>query len=278
MELSIITVVKNDFVGLLETRESVIRQTGINITHIIVDAASSDGSERIAAECSDVVLPSFEDGGIYQGMQRGSEVADNRYIMFLNSSDVLIGSHILAEVIGELESSGAQWGFGPIIEKTMRNTLVLTDTTGPTDLDHIAWRKTFVPFPTTILKKSFFENLGGFSFRYRIAGDFDLLVRASKQSTPFYWSVPLVIFSAGGASYTRAPLGWEEEHQIRRNVLNITRRLNLASQVYVNRRKIQWLLGKAIDFFQSTGIIGKKHWRDRRATNITKSELTRMSN
>lgn len=264
--LSIISVVKNDLEGLRRTSISVRKQAGVKICHIIVDGGSQDGSQLFAAEVSDVSIPSFDDGGIYPGMQRGANVVNTKYLMFLNSSDELIGTEMLAGVIELLERQDAEWGFGPIIEQTARGTRILTSAEGPEDLESIAWRRTFVPFPTTVMRKALFDAIGGFSYDFRIAGDFDLIVRAAKMAKPLHWSTPYVLFQAGGISYTAAPSSWLEEHRIRMTTLDMTVFGKMRSRIRVLLRIAKWSLGKTMDFIQNTGAFGKIHWRDRKGT------------
>ena len=275
--LTIITVVKNDKEGLLRTCGTVHRQQGIKIIHIIVDGGSDDGSEIIARTQSDVILDSYTDGGIYRGMQRGADVVTSKYLMFLNSGDELLGTSTLSKVFRKLEEAKAQWGFGPVIEHSTRDTFILTDTSGSRELKNISWRKTFVPFPSTLLKRTFFQELGGFSFDYQIAGDFDLLVRATKASSPIYWIEPLVLFQAGGVSYLKAPLGWNEEHQVRINSLSMSAILTFQSALTIRQRKMKWYVGKCLDIVQAAILPGKTHWRDRRGHVLSSEQVSKIS-
>jgi glycosyltransferase involved in cell wall biosynthesis len=262
-DISVITVVLNDVSGLRKTIDSVLAQEYIKIQHIIVDGGSSDGSQTLAAEKSSVHVVSMKDGGIYQGMQRGAELASAPFIMFVNSSDQLEGIDNLSKSIQQMRQSKSLWGFGPILEHTIRSTLRLSSASGGITLNDIASRKTFVPFPVVLIDRAEFFRVGGFKFNYEIAGDFDLIVRLMQKSLPTRWDYPLVKFSAGGISYTQPITAWREEHMIR--VINL--KLNVFEQLlsYLKflKRILRWLIGKFLDLVQSTGIFGQIHWRDR---------------
>jgi glycosyltransferase involved in cell wall biosynthesis len=262
-DISIITVVLNDMQGLKNTIDSIQKQTNIKIEHIIVDGGSTDGSQLIASEYSTVQVVSQKDGGIYQGMQRGAELATSKYLMFVNSSDQLLGSSDLCDAVHKMTHCKSLWGFGPILENTLRSTTKLSGGLGELKLSSIINRKTFVPFPVVVIDQREFFKVGGFNYDYKIAGDFDLIVRLAKSSSPTRWSYPLVLFSAGGISYTKPITAWREEHLIRVRNLDMGMFQALVSNLIFIKRILRWVLGKLLDFIQSTGIFGPKHWRDK---------------
>lgn len=89
MRLSIITINYNNAEGLRKTLASVASQIYRDIEHIIVDAASTDGSVDIIREYENTIKRSVtidkstiqvkwiceKDGGIYAGMNKGIEIA-----------------------------------------------------------------------------------------------------------------------------------------------------------------------------------------------------------
>ncbi len=89
IKLSIITINYNNAEGLRKTLTSVASQTYRNIEHIIVDAASTDGSVDIIREYEDTIKQSVTieqstiqvkwlsepDKGIYNAMNKGIEIA-----------------------------------------------------------------------------------------------------------------------------------------------------------------------------------------------------------
>jgi hypothetical protein len=108
-----------------------------------------------------------------------------------------------------------------------------------------------------------FFRVGGFKFDYKIAGDFDLIVRLTKNSLPTRWDYPLVKFSAGGISYTKPVTAWKEEHIIRVVNLNLNVFEQILSYLKFLKRILRWLAGKFLDLLQSMGLLGQIHWRDR---------------
>jgi len=100
MKLSIITVNRNNAEGLRKTIESVISQTFNNYEYIVIDGASTDGSVEIIEEFSDEITywVSEHDNGIYNAMNKGTLIAEGKYLLFLNSGDILAKNDTLLRV------------------------------------------------------------------------------------------------------------------------------------------------------------------------------------
>lgn len=91
MKLSIITINYNNAEGLRKTLASVATQTYRNIEHSIIDGGSTDGSidvirkyesaNRPTAQPITITWVSEKDGGIYQAMNHGLEIALGRRIV-----------------------------------------------------------------------------------------------------------------------------------------------------------------------------------------------------
>ena len=87
--LTIITVVKNGAKTLEKCIKSVIDQKDVNIEHIIIDGCSSDNTISILKKYSKNIdyWISEKDEGIYDGMNKGLQLALGDYIGILNSDD-----------------------------------------------------------------------------------------------------------------------------------------------------------------------------------------------
>lgn len=95
-QLSIITVNYNNNPGLLLTLDSIKKQQFTNYEHIIIDAASTDGSLDTILEYAKgnphlTYWVSEPDKGIYDGMNKGIDHASGEYLLFMNSGDFLDG-------------------------------------------------------------------------------------------------------------------------------------------------------------------------------------------
>lgn len=133
MKLSIVTINYNNAEGLRRTLASVAAQTYRDIEHVIVDAASTDGSVDIIKEYAEkadypVSWISEKDKGVYAGMNKGIEIALGRcvvdalnrselvedknkginkalpdYIQILNSGDILAAPDVTERMVAALK-------------------------------------------------------------------------------------------------------------------------------------------------------------------------------
>jgi glycosyltransferase involved in cell wall biosynthesis len=112
LKLSIITVNLNNAAGLRKTIESVRAQTFKDFEHIIIDGDSTDESVAVIKKFEDgfSYWVSEPDGGIYQGMNKGTRVAKGEYCLYLNSGDYLYNSKVLEKVFKEKFSEDLVYG------------------------------------------------------------------------------------------------------------------------------------------------------------------------
>lgn len=96
--LSIITVCYNARGGLQRTLDSVLehkRRYPLDIEHLVVDAASTDGTPELLREWLDAgkieAYVSEPDAGIYDAMNKGIRLARGKVLYFLNADDTLSG-------------------------------------------------------------------------------------------------------------------------------------------------------------------------------------------
>ncbi|MEZ4938233.1 MAG: glycosyltransferase family 2 protein [Crocinitomicaceae bacterium] len=96
-QLSIITINFNNREGLTRTFESVFNRKVEGIEYLVIDADSTDGSKELIAKNKDKIDHSIseKDKGIYDGMNKGIAFAKGKYVIFINSGDLLIHENIL---------------------------------------------------------------------------------------------------------------------------------------------------------------------------------------
>lgn len=267
-ELSVITVVLNDKAGLDKAIKSVSRQSGLFIEHIIVDGGSSDGSAQLAAKYSSIPVESKPDGGIYPAMMRGAKIATGEYLVFCNAGDALFGDVFVSQAIEQIRNSQRNWGFGPIIEETQRGTFSWVNADKKATCNSILYRKSFVPFPSFIIKRDFFFKVGALSSNYKIAGDFELICKSALENLPCIFEKPIAIFTAGGISYERADYAWREEIAIRKSLLAPSWIQYCHEWINYFVRYFRWRIGKLLDFTQINLLPGTISWREKRAHRV----------
>lgn len=103
--VSAITVVRNGAATISQTLESVSTQSQVDVEHIIIDGASTDGTIEIikAHQRDHLRWISEPDQGIYDAMNKGVSLARGEWLLFLGADDVLADPAVLADIFLERE-------------------------------------------------------------------------------------------------------------------------------------------------------------------------------
>lgn len=181
MKISIITVCFNAEKTLLATIRSVQQQDYDDIEYIVIDGGSSDGTVGIAGQCSNVItsLISEPDGGIYDAMNKGIDIASGDVIGILNADDFYPNSHVLSDVVENFKGdSKVSMVLGNVdfvssdnLDKSIRNY---------SSFKFEPWKMRFgfMPaHPAAFIRSSAYKYVGNYKLGYKIGADFDMFVR-----------------------------------------------------------------------------------------------------
>lgn len=184
-KISIITSVYNGEAHLERAIQSVLAQTYSNVEYVIVDGGSKDGTmgiiERYRGRIHKIV--SERDKGIYDALNKGVGLATGDIIGFLHADDTLAHSKVL-ESIGQKFANENIHG----LYSDLNYIRFLPDQT-PQIIRY--WKSCeyhprllaegwMPPHPTLYLKKSVYDQVGGFDLNYPIAADYDFILRTFK--------------------------------------------------------------------------------------------------
>lgn len=204
LDFSIITVVYNGEKYIEHTIQSVMSQKKKKVEHIIIDGGSTDGTVAILRKYSDKVAYwiSEEDKGIYDGMNKGIRLAHGKYVGILNSDDYYEHENVLNKVFGILEDASTRCVFAhvrfidPQTKKTVR---VYNSKSNPEKL----FRWGFMPaHPTFFAHRDDYLKYGLYKIDYKIAADYELLIRfILKFKLPYKrLDEVIIVMRTGGAS------------------------------------------------------------------------------
>lgn len=180
--------------------ESVHSQSHKNIEHWVVDGSSTDGTLDLIKEYADkgwISYVSEKDTGIYNAMNKGIERASGKYISFLNSDDFYCNDKTVQLSVEFLEKEQAEFSFG--------KAYLLNDkkNKSKTSKPHIYrfWTRMSLCHQTIFCKTEKMKALGGFDETFKIAGDFNLMLKMLACFSKFV-EVPAVLatFRLGGFS------------------------------------------------------------------------------
>jgi glycosyltransferase involved in cell wall biosynthesis len=180
MKVSIITVVYNNAKTIVSAIESVLAQRYTNREYIIIDGGSTDGTlAKIAAygDQIDMVL-SEPDHGIFEAMNKGLSMATGDVIAFLNSDDFYADNHVIEKVVELMHGNDVDAVFGDLhyvrsdnIRKVFRYWKSGVYKTGSF---LYGWMP---PHPAFFVKKHVYDRYGKFNTGFKIAADYELMLR-----------------------------------------------------------------------------------------------------
>jgi glycosyltransferase involved in cell wall biosynthesis len=204
MRISIITTTYNSAATLKHTLESVNSQEYDNIEHIIVDGGSKDETVSIIQSYPHVAKwVSEKDNGLYDAINKGIQMATGDVIGILNSDDFFPGNHIVSLIAKTFEERNVSAVYGDIafvkpgkLEKIVR--LYSSKKFTPRRFGY-----GYMPaHPSFYVRKDCYNTLGFYKHDYKIAADYELLMRFIFKHSISYAYIPeiLVYMRTGGVS------------------------------------------------------------------------------
>lgn len=176
MKISVITVCLNSVKTIERTIQSVIKQSYDGLEYIVIDGGSSDGTVEIIKRYEEYIAYwiSEKDDGLYDAMNKGLAKATGEIIAFLNSDD-WYEEGTLAKVNRYYEKCDPMilTGKVKILQKGK-----WTKYTNILDNDRENLRMAMIyRQPATFARREVFSRFGGFQACYKIAADFDWMLR-----------------------------------------------------------------------------------------------------
>jgi glycosyltransferase len=205
LRISVITAVYNRVDTIADALDSVRAQTWPHVEHVVIDGASKDGTTQLLEARKDTldVFISERDKGIYDALNKGIANATGDVVGFLHADDLFASNDILAKVAKLFEdpSVGAVYGDLVYVKKEDVSKVVRYWKSGAFSKAKLA-RGWMPPHPTLYLRRSVYQELGGFDTQFRIAADYDSMLRYLGKGgvKPAYLPEVMVRMRLGGES------------------------------------------------------------------------------
>ena len=206
MRISIITVVYNNAATIAHTIESVLSQDHPDVEYIIVDGKSSDGTVAIVDQYGDRIsrFVSEKDSGIYDAMNKGIRMATGDVIGILNADDYFNENTTLSTIAKAFETNKG-------IDATIADIVFIKNEDQNKVLRHYSAKKWkpakfawgyMPPHPSLFCRRELFDRLGYYKTDYKIAADYELLIRFLLVNKTRFKYLPIVTtrMRMGGAS------------------------------------------------------------------------------
>jgi glycosyltransferase involved in cell wall biosynthesis len=204
MKISIITTVKDDIQGFVQTAESVISQNYPDIEYIVVDGSQN---EKISEKCLEHlknidIFIEGSDSSPYEGMNRGIDAATGEIIALLHAGDLYCSEKIVSEIADIFKKNDVSFVYGDIVYHALDDSNKVARTWISKDIDFSLAKKGVLPPHTSLfIKKELYDQVGRYDTNYEIAADSDFMIRLfSKNSKSLYLNKFILSMRIGGRS------------------------------------------------------------------------------
>lgn len=164
-----------------QTIKSVIGQKYCNLEYIVIDGGSTDGTVDVIRTHESAIAKwvSEKDEGIADAFNKGLSLATGDYILFLNADDALVGPDVLNEMaknLIRLDYPALIYGDCDVLDRsTGENLYRATIKFSPEKLR----AGQMLPHPGLFSSREYFHKYGVFDKDFRIAMDYEWLLRGA---------------------------------------------------------------------------------------------------
>jgi glycosyltransferase involved in cell wall biosynthesis len=237
---SIITVTRNAQATIENCLNSIINQDFQDFEYIVIDGLSSDLTPEILSKYSSQIdlLLSESDNGLYFAMNKGLNLARGKVIGIISSDDILL-PEALSKVAQVFEDN-------PRAEVVYGAAELNTSGNSPVIFSHQELNSRMILHPSTFVASSAYGAVGNFNTKYRIAADYDLMLRFNKAGVVFQaYEGLLTRIAPGGASSKYRFKSILETYQIQKEYVSkpfLSHELKLLRVIFVTyvREAMSW--------------------------------------
>lgn len=205
VKISLVVATRDASATLADCLKSFYDQDYPNKQLVLIDGASGDDTVAIAKEwCTrgDVIV-SEADSGVYDAWNKAIPLCTGEWISFLGADDMLPGRGTYSQIAEYLSRA-------PVEAEIIYGNVALTNLQGETLLTFgQPWATVMkrhkaggtLPHPGSMHRKTLFNRIGSFDTSFRIAGDYELQLRALENREPIYMpDVTTALHRLGGIS------------------------------------------------------------------------------
>jgi len=219
LKISLVTACYNSQKDLTQTLQSVADQTYSNIEHVLIDGGSTDSTVDIIKGFGHVKnWISEPDKGIYDALNKGVAKATGDVIGFIHSDDYLMSSTVISKIAHCFKQNPEIAGiYGDIVFVNDQGKTIRYYSSKDWSLKKMAIGK-MPAHPSFFARKEVYAKYQ-FNLKYRIAADFDHILRVA-QDPDFelkYTPLTTTAMRLGGASTD----GIKSNIKINKEILNI---------------------------------------------------------
>lgn len=196
--ISIITATFNAKSTIGLTLDSIAAQTFDDFELIVIDASSTDGTQKILEERSDDIdyWLSEPDSGIYQAWNKGIAAARGRYFSFLGADDAYVPDALRIYASHLKDHPGLEYVSSRVRYEERSSIRVIGH-----EWRWSAFRRYMnVAHVGSIHSRALYEKYGLYDESFAIAGDYELLLRAGSRLKAGFVDEITAVMGGGGIS------------------------------------------------------------------------------
>jgi glycosyltransferase involved in cell wall biosynthesis len=188
---------------------------------IILVGKSTDGTAELATGFMhmDNRIRQIEQigDGIYPAMNQALKQAHGEYAWFMNAGDVFAQSDSITSAIKVMNEVNCDVLIGGYQVFEKGNLRTYSKKKGFWRSLSISLNRRGLCHQSTVMKTNLIKELKGFNLKYKVAADFDLILRASKANRVYRTEIPLSRIEPGGISSLLLSDVLKEKQDIRDN-------------------------------------------------------------
>ena len=205
MKISVVTAVWNRAATVGGAIDSVSAQTHPHIEHLVIDGASTDGTlaEVEARRSPGMVVVSEPDRGIYDALNKGLARSTGEVVGLLHSDDFFADARVIERIAATFADPAIDAVYGDLDYVSAGDPARIIRHWRAGEATPARLRRGWMPpHPTLFVRRHVFETHGAYDTRYRIAADYDAVLRwfGTAAITSAYIPEVLVKMRVGGES------------------------------------------------------------------------------
>ena len=221
MRLSIITINRNNTVGLEKTMRSVASHNFKEFEYIVVDGTSTDGSveviKKLESDFAHLKWVSEPDSGIYNAMNKGIRMASGDYIQILNSGDCLAADDVTERMLKTLEEKGSpSILYGNMIKCYSDGSRFVDKSFAGREITLLDMYRGTLNHDPAYIRRDLFDKYGYYDEDLNIVSDWKWYMQAIifGGEKPQYVDIDVTLFDMSGISETNKELNNSERKKV----------------------------------------------------------------
>ena len=205
MKISIITVCLNNAKTIEDAIKSVLAQSYDDIEYIIIDGGSADETLSIIKKYENEITRyiSEPDKGVYDALNKGLKLATGEVVGFLHADDFYATTETIEKIARVFERNKVDCLWGDLVYVGKENTEKIIRYWKSGKYKKNLFKRGWMPaHPTFFAKRRVYEKYGDFNTDFRIAADYEIMLRLLHKFNISSYYIPevLVKMRVGGLS------------------------------------------------------------------------------